>query len=213
MQPLSDLSYIDVKNASNPANLLHEWVEEARSCGKPPFVMTLATATKNGEVSSRSVVIREITPDGYLTFTTQTHSEKKRNITENPNVAATILMNYDNNNTNVVRQINFVGMAQTLPHEKCKAYFDTHKLPAKIRSWIAQEGTAVDWNELKVRHDEVLKEVVEDGKVLEMPDSVVGYKIVPRKVDFYYCLPDKIGDRVVFQRDETGRWKYERVMP
>ena len=46
MQPLSDLSYIDVKNASNPANLLHEWVEEARRCGKPPFVMTLATATK-----------------------------------------------------------------------------------------------------------------------------------------------------------------------
>mgnify|MGYP005987110769 CR=1 FL=1 len=69
-------------------------------------------------------------------------------------------------------QVRIVGNAETLPQDQCIIYFEKDSLPAKIRSWICQECKPTDWNELKTKHDELLKEVKENKRVLEAPDTL-----------------------------------------
>jgi pyridoxamine 5'-phosphate oxidase len=212
MEPRSDLSFIEVKDTKNPVTLLKEWIAEGKQCGAHSSFMNLATATKSGKVSNRTVVIREIMADGSLTFMAQERSNKIKDINENPQVAATILLIYKKSEEKVGRQIRLTGIAERLSAEQGKVYFEKDSLSAKIRSWICEDCTTVDWNELKIKHDQLLKEVIENKKVLEMPDTEVAYKIIPNEIDFYFSTGGQIADRLLFKRAKSAEWTYERLM-
>ncbi|RZC40810.1 pyridoxamine 5'-phosphate oxidase, partial [Asbolus verrucosus] len=191
--------------------MFREWLDEAKQYGAHSSLMNLATATKNGKVSNRTVVVRDITATGNLVFTAQVKSNKMKDIMENPQVAATFLLLYIKDGKNIGKQIRFVGMAEKLPMERCKIYYEKEKLSAKIRSWICQNSGPVDWNQLKFEHDHLLKEVIEDKKALEMPDTLVAYKIVPSEIDFYFSSGNQIADRILFKKGSNAEWKYERL--
>ncbi|XP_044260004.1 probable pyridoxamine 5'-phosphate oxidase isoform X2 [Tribolium madens] len=207
----SDLSFIEVKDLRNPSVLFHEWIQEAKMCGGQTSLMNLATASKNGKVSNRTVAIREIIPDASLAFTAQANSNKIKDINENPQVAATILIPYVKNGKNVLKQIRLSGIAEKLSQEQCKIYFEKESLSSKIRSWICQKCGPVEWNDLKREHDKFLKEVVENKKVIEMPETQVAYKIVPYEFDFYFSEGETIADRVLFKLLDA-QWNCQRIM-
>jgi pyridoxamine 5'-phosphate oxidase len=212
MDALSNLSFIEVKDTKNPTTLLNEWIAESKQWGAHSSLMNLATSTKSGKVSNRTAVIREIMADASLAFVAQERSNKIKEINENPQVAATILLIYNKSDEKITRQIRLTGIAERLSAEQCKLYFEKESLSAKIRSWICQDCRTVDWNELKMKHDQLLKEVVENKKVLEMPDTQMAYKIVPYEIDFYSSVGDQIADRILFKRAKSPEWTYERLM-
>jgi pyridoxamine 5'-phosphate oxidase len=150
--------------------------------------------------------------DASLAFVAQERSNKIKEINENPQVAATILLIYNKSDEKITRQIRLTGIAERLSAEQCKLYFEKESLSAKIRSWVCQDCRTVDWNELKMKHDQLLKEVVENKKVLEMPDTQMAYKIVPYEIDFYSSVGDQIADRILFKRAKSPEWTYERLM-
>lgn len=68
-------------------------------------------------------------------------------------------------------QVRLVGIAEQLSQAQCKIYFEKEKLPAKIRSWICQKTGPVDWNDLKAEHDRFLKDVIDNKRDIEMPET------------------------------------------
>ncbi|EFA10196.1 pyridoxine/pyridoxamine 5'-phosphate oxidase isoform X2 [Tribolium castaneum] len=207
----SDVSFIEVKDPTKPSVLFHEWIQEAKKFGGKISLMNLATASKNGKVSNRTVVIREIMPDASLAFAAQAYSNKIKDINENPQVAATILIPYVKNGKNVIKQIRLSGTAEKLSQEQCRAYFEKESLSSKIRAWVCQKCGPVDWKDLKSEHDQLLKEVVENKKVIEMPETQVAHKIVPYEFDFYFSEGEAIADRVLFKL-VGAKWDCQRIM-
>lgn len=86
-------------------------------------------------------------------------------------MASTILLIYSQNQNQITRQIRISGIAEKLPQEKSKSYFEKDSLPAKIRSCITENTKAIQWEDQKKKHDDVLGKV-QEGEKLEMPDTL-----------------------------------------
>lgn len=115
-----------------------------------------------------------------------------------------------------------------LDRSVAEKYFREQPVFAQIRSVICRQGEEVDWNELKREHDQQLQKL-ETGEIeqLEMPEDEyvllcvanflgplvcrAAFKIIPERFDFYHSLNGGIADRVVFTKDDTGKWKYVHV--
>ena len=50
--------------------------------------------------------------------------------------------------------------------------YEKDKLFCKIRAYICHQDTEVDWDELKAKHDHLLKEVKQNKISLPMPDHL-----------------------------------------
>ncbi|MEW6212166.1 MAG: pyridoxamine 5'-phosphate oxidase family protein, partial [Acidobacteriota bacterium] len=70
--------------ASDPIRQFEKWYEEAiDAVAKLPNAMTLATATRNGRVSARMVLLKDFDHRGFV-FYTNYESRKCRELEENP---------------------------------------------------------------------------------------------------------------------------------
>lgn len=90
---------------------------------------------------------------------------------ENPQVASTILLIYNKNESQIIRQIRISGIAEKLSKEKNLFYFENDSLTGKIRDSIAKNAEAIQWEDQKKKLDEML-EKVQQGENLEMPNTL-----------------------------------------
>ncbi|VEN35859.1 unnamed protein product [Callosobruchus maculatus] len=207
----SGLAHIDVEKGVLPSELVEEWIKEFKKYSHANKVlMNLATASLKGEVSNRNVVLRELSDDGF-TFLTVRNGKKVQHMEENPAVSACLYFSYLKDRKHIERQVRIEGTAEKLSKEKCKNYYDREPVHAKIRNIICDQGAKIEWDDLKTKHDELLRKYKEGQVELEMPEHVVAYMIRPHKFDFYYAYDTYIADRIVFCKDKNGEWKCERV--
>ncbi|XP_050512034.1 pyridoxine/pyridoxamine 5'-phosphate oxidase isoform X1 [Diabrotica virgifera virgifera] len=211
MEESSGLSFINLKDSTSPFELVAEWFQEAGKCGVNMHFFNLATSTKSGEVSNRSLLLHDYVNNSFR-FITNEKSLKGRDMDENPNVAACFLLQYlKDDKSHVVRQIRCQGSVIKLPYKETAKYYEKDPLFCQIRSQIVpKQGEKVDWNELKIKHDELLKNV-KSGLKLRMPEYQVGYEIHPRCFDFYHSLGGEIADRIIFEKSSDGSWSSHHV--
>ncbi|KAG5900493.1 hypothetical protein JTB14_010904 [Gonioctena quinquepunctata] len=206
----SDLTYIDIKPGSSPFQLFQSWLEEAKNYGRlNNGFFNLATSNEVGDVTNRTVVLRDF-KDNYLVFLSNDGSRKNQQIAKNPKVAACFLWTYEKDEKFVIRQVRVEGTAEPMSKEHSEKYYEREPLHAKIRAHICKQGQKTDWNELKTEHDEMLKQVRENGLELSMPEHVSAFKITPTYFDFYFAWDNAIADRLIFEKT-TNDWTFNRV--
>ncbi|KAJ8684154.1 hypothetical protein QAD02_019946 [Eretmocerus hayati] len=208
----SGLAYIELKS-DNPYDLFKEWHKEACifSTGLP-HALCLATVSKDCKVSARHVVLRRLEEDGFVVYT-DNRSRKSKELREVPSAAMCFLWSYrDDKNQQIARQVRVEGKVVVLEQDNIEEIYEKDKLFCKIRAYICHQDQEVDWNELKAAHDELLHEVLQNNKKLEMPDHFIGYKMLPTSIEFYYAKDNFIGDRILFEKNEgTNEWTNKRL--
>lgn len=206
----SNLSHIEVDHATNPFELFNEWYNEAKDlCQTNPDVISMATASLDGRVSLRSLLLRRVVEDGFV-FITDSYSRKCKHLSENPNSAITVTWIYKASGLLVIRQIRCEGKITPLSPTEVLEFYEKEPVFSKIRSYLSQEHKVDSWDKHKERHDNLLKEV-KSGKPLPKPDNVVGYKLIPDRMEFYHaCGNDVIADRVVYEK-LRDKWEFYRL--
>src|ERR1700710_2876372 len=72
---------------ADPIDLFTEWLTFAIDEGaSQPHAMTIATADADAVVSARTLILKDLTPEG-LWFSTMANSKKGQDLTSNPNAA------------------------------------------------------------------------------------------------------------------------------
>lgn len=209
---LSDLSRID-DVSEDPFDLFRLWHDDARKyLFAMPDVLCLATTTKDNKVAARTVVLREFDNDGFV-LVTDKRSRKASELEEVPNAAMCFLWCYINDKgENVARQVRVEGAVIPLESKNYKHLYDREPVFCKIRSHLCYQDRAVEWEDLKRRHDEILDEYRKGKNNLPMPDHFIGYKLLPSVLEFYYARDQLIGDRVYYKRNSlTEPWKHDRL--
>ena len=84
------------------------WLEAFRRAATQPLIVSLATVTVDGTPQVRSMVCRRIGDDGSLWFTSDSRSEKNRQLAANPKVSA-VFYSHD-----LREQFRFTGIAETI---------------------------------------------------------------------------------------------------
>ncbi len=119
----------------DPIELFEEWFEEAKEAGIfLPESMSLATATRDGAPSSRMVLLKEFSAEGFVFFTNYA-SRKARELDENPR--ASLLCHW----RVLERQVRVEGRVERISQEESEAYFRTRSRASQIGAW-AERSTA-----------------------------------------------------------------------
>jgi len=181
------------------------WFADARASEPDvPDAMQVATVGADGRPSLRSVLLKGFDEDGFV-FYTNLGSRKAREIAGNPNVA--LLFHWKS----LQRQVIVEGRAEPVAPEEADAYWATRPRGSQLGAWASRQGAAIaSRDELTARLTRV-SERFADGPV-PRPEFWSGFRVRPRRVEFWQGLADRLHDRCAFEATDDG-WTRVRVSP
>ena len=188
----------------DPMTLFRRWFEEVRPLPEPN-AMVLATADRKGIPSTRVVLLKEISEDGFA-FYTNYLSRKGRELAENPNASVTFPW------VELERQVCIVGSVQKLPRANSEAYFKVRPRGSQLGAWVSQQSTVIPGRGFLEKRLRELEQQHANSDI-PLPPNWGGYLLVPSQIEFWQGRPNRLHDRLLYSRQSDATWKLERLSP
>ncbi len=192
---------------TNPIAQFNKWFGEAKAAdSKEPNAMSLATATLDGKPSNRIVLLKEVSDDGFVFYTSYS-SRKGQELKTNPFCALTFLW------AELERQVRVEGRATKLSREKSDSYFRRRPKGSRLGALVSNQSTVLPSRQPLI--DGLLrleaKYAVTDD--VPTPDYWGGYCITPYTIEFWQGRTNRLHDRLLYSKEAGGNWRIERLSP
>ena len=122
---------------ADPFRQFAVWFEQVRPLEQDPTAMALATATRGGRPSVRTVLLKGVDERGFV-FYTNTESAKGRELAANPKAA--LLFYWKSLN----RQIRIRGPVERVSDAEADTYFASRPLESRISVYASQQSEAIE---------------------------------------------------------------------
>lgn len=219
----------------SPMPLFQDWLDQqvAAKLTPNPNAMTLGTVSSNLRPRARVVLCRGVDPQaGHITFFTNLHSDKGRELAANPHASATFLWDH------AQRQARLEGPVTHAPDADSDAYFAKRHWTKRIGAWashqsqpiesrdelIAAVGRVVEDLELDLT---ALMAIDEGGPDVEIPRPPHwgGFRIWVDRLELWCNGEGRIHDRARWTREldehdegglqtyTGGEWSATRLQP
>ncbi len=190
---------------AEPVAMFRRWYDEAHAAGvHEPNAMVVSTADPDGRPSSRLVLLKGVSDEGFV-FYTNTRSRKGQELVANPRCA--LLFPWHP----LERQVRVDGVTEALPREAVDAYFAQRPRGSQIGAWASHQSQPVSGRD-ELARDYAAAEARFDGADVPTPEEWGGYLVRPEAVEFWQGRPGRMHDRLVYRRDDAG-WRAERLAP
>jgi len=199
------LETLSEKSLRDPFPLFEKWIEEALE-GKvnEPTAMTLSTVSETLKPSSRIVLLKLFTKDGFHFFTNY-NSRKGQEIKANSQVALLFFW------PELEREVRIEGTATFSSTDLSNQYFSERPYESQISAIVSRQSQPVESREaLEERWKD--KEAASKGEKLERPSEWGGYLVQPERIEFWQGRPNRLHDRVLFVKDQED-WRVSRLSP
>lgn len=198
------MSNFDAEAAEDPIALFGEWFDLAKTSEpNDPNAMSLATATSDGRPSVRMVLMKKVDANGF-TFYTNVESQKGHELTANPHAA--LLFHWKSQR----RQIRIEGAVKPVPDADSDEYFHSRSRKSQIGAVASQQSRPLaNREELEKKANELAEKY--PGEI-PRPDYWRGFLIAPERIEFWQDGPDRLHDRILFEREGNG-WGKKRLYP
>ncbi len=191
--PLSQLKlWFDKALETNPV----DWLE--------PNAVTLATASRGGDVTARIVLLKGIDQRG-LFFYTNFDSAKGQQLAENPRAAVVAYWPH------LERQVRIEGSTQRVSRELSEEYFHSRPRGSQIGAAISQQSQVMGSREELERRAAELEAQLQVRPV-PLPDNWGGYRLEPTCFEFWQGRTNRLHDRIRYRRN-GDEWVRERLAP
>lgn len=200
---LKKLSETDID--PDPVGQFKKWLNEAiEACVNEPTAMALATSTKDGFPSVRIVLLKKVTPNGFIFFTNY-NSRKGRHLLENPNAALAFYW------AELERQVRIEGSVTKLSERDSDEYFYSRPLGSRIGAWASPQSEVIPnrafLDEMVLKYQKQFQ----SGNI-ERPSNWGGFCLEPKMIEFWQGRESRLHDRIQFTK-ENNKWKIERLAP
>jgi len=189
----------------NPIVQFEKWLDEAISNKvNEPTAMALATATPDGKLSCRIVLLRELNDEGFI-FYSSYKSWKGKQIMLNHYGALNFYW------TRLERQVRIEGYIKKVDSIISDKYFRSRTRGRKLGAWIMLQSR-------KIPNREYLENLFEeqknnfDGKEIPRPADWGGYILKPGRIEFWQGRENRLHDRIIYEK-KNMRWQMNRLAP
>lgn len=192
---------------ADPINQFAQWLEVAEDAEIfEPNAMVLGTIDPDGRPSSRTVLLKGLSPDGF-DFVTNYGSRKARALDAHADV--TLLFPW----YALKRQVIVFGSVERLSAEQSDELWNRRPQGAQLASAASEQSQPIDSREeLDARLAE-LEAQYPEGTPVPRPANWGGYRVTPRVIEFWQGRSRRFHDRLVFTRQADNSWTITRLQP
>ena len=191
-------------SSGNPITEFINAVERAAAHKVDTAPAALATADESGRPSVRMVLLRGVDERGFSFFTNY-NSRKARDLDRNPQAALCFHW------VSLDEQIRIEGRVERLAPEDSDRYFDGRPRGSQLGAWASAQSQVLSTREkLEEEYRAVEKRFA--SQPVPRPPFWGGYRLIPQRIEFWYGRPDRLHDRIVYERTADG-WTIERLYP
>ncbi len=189
----------------DPMDQFGHWFEQALAADLLDVnAMTLSTVSKEGQPSSRIVLLKGVQDDGFR-FYTNYGSRKAQELAENPHAALCFYW------PPLERQVRIEGVVQQLSREESETYFQQRPRLSKIGAWASKQSSQVSSREELEANFKEIEKRFEDQEV-PTPEFWGGYLLKPQRIEFWQGREGRMHDRICYKKEAEG-WTRFRLSP
>lgn len=188
---------------AEPMGLVRAWFDSAVAHPvREPGAMALGSADASGHASNRIVQVLEVRDTG-LVFASHAGSRKGRDLAETGWASGVLYWR------EAARQVVVTGPTKPLPDAESEALWAARPIGTHPMSVLSQQSAPLlDEDDLRAR----ALELGRSGSALPRPAAWLGYLLEPASVEFWQSDPDRLHQRLRYERDGPG-WRTDRLQP
>jgi pyridoxamine 5'-phosphate oxidase len=197
----------DFTAADEPLRLFAVWFEEAALAEEAEAnAMSVATVDSEGMPNVRMVLLKGFDERGFVFYTNQA-SQKGQELAANPKAALAFHW------PAMKRQVRVRGSVEVVPEAEADAYFASRARLSQIGAWASRQSSPL---ESRLAFETAVATCTARYAIgtVPRPPFWIGYRVVPRVIEFWHDRPFRLHDRIEFRRDAVGgAWIKTRLYP
>lgn len=193
--------------AANPFDQFERWFKDAKNSDTPePNAMVVATVQPNGRPAARVVLLKEVTPEGFI-FYTNYDSRKGRELSEHPEAAAVF------NWLELQRQVRIEGTVERISPEQSSTYYHSRPKGSQLGAWASPQSQVIPDRQVLEDKKTALEKEYADADELPRPEHWGGFIIKADLIEFWQGRSSRLHDRLQYEKGGDGEWKIVRLAP
>lgn len=192
---------------TDPFALFEAWYGEAKASEpNDANAMALATATPDGLPSVRMVLLKGHGPHGFVFYT---NAESRKGEQIRSNMRAALLFHWKS----LRRQIRIEGPLVEVTNGEADAYFHSRPRVSQIGSAASDQSRALPERQIYLDRVAALEARFPEGDI-PRPPHWTGFRLSPRRIEFWRDREFRLHDRRLFTRGKEGEaWSNTLLYP
>ena len=167
--------------------------------------MHLGTVSSEGIPAGRVVLLRGIDENGFV-FYTNYNSRKGRELAANPHASLTFFW------PEMKRQIRIEGTVAKTSNQQSDTYFQSRPRGSQLGAVASPQSEVINSRSfLQEGYEELARKY--EGAEVPRPAQWGGFCVSPHRIEFWQNVPDRLHDRILYERTEGSVWKISRLAP